>query len=408
MPTCRRALKPYGIAQQETTLPTIANYYTVEGMIVADDVAGTRTDYLADSSGSVVATASQTASIVNTFVYKPFGELLATGAKRQPPFLWLGTWGYRKERGKGADVYVRTRHYGTSFGQWSSVDPLWPWEPPYTYAMQNPTTYADPSGLAPCKLFASPTENPASTPECGNRNGGYEFTDRGRTPGLYKRDLTSLAGTVYTPGCCNRVAGHWYTMYIGTAEEKWGGTNQECGVEFAWQAVKNKDGWMGFISPWKGKGDPNDHTGDQNIGGNWNHFEVPGLGANMAVKVHMEWMTKSKQTGWRCTINETLNPGGPPKNPRRKDVRVQLAFGGKFAPNSDTNWGHSRIEWGRGPTVDGAGIAGLELSICNYCEDEFSTTWPSAYRHPCEPGFDACLICQVGGGGAPPCDYCDS
>lgn len=72
----------------------VTNYHTVDGEIIGDETSGTQTDYLTDAQGSVTATVNQSANVVNTYRYKPFGSQLAkTGAGSDPRFQFLGAHG---------------------------------------------------------------------------------------------------------------------------------------------------------------------------------------------------------------------------------------------------------------------------------------------------------------------------
>lgn len=129
----------------------VTNYYTVEGEIIAEKTAGsTRVDYLTDALGSVTATVNQSAQVVNTYRYKPYGTQLAkTGTGSDPAFGWVGTKGYRPTQKKFSDFYVRARHYGDATGQWTTRDPLYRLRLWFVYASANPTSFIDPSGMIP-------------------------------------------------------------------------------------------------------------------------------------------------------------------------------------------------------------------------------------------------------------------
>ena len=43
--------------------------------------------------------------------------------------------------------YVRARFLRTDLARWLTVDPLWPSQPSYTYVVDQPTVYTDPTGL---------------------------------------------------------------------------------------------------------------------------------------------------------------------------------------------------------------------------------------------------------------------
>src|SRR5712691_9916559 len=94
----------------------VTNFYSVKGEILGEKTTGgSRVDYLTDALGSVTATANQSAQVVNTYRYKPYGAQLAkTGVGADPSFRWVGSQGYRRTGTKWSDVYVRARHYDTS------------------------------------------------------------------------------------------------------------------------------------------------------------------------------------------------------------------------------------------------------------------------------------------------------
>ncbi len=128
----------------------VTNYFTIDGEIIGEETGGTQTDYLTDALGSVTATVNQSAQVVNTYTYKPYGEQLAkTGAGADPKFGWVGSLGYRKTSRRFSEQYVRARHYGTLQGQWTTVDPLWPTEQQYLYTGSAPSCRVDASGRKP-------------------------------------------------------------------------------------------------------------------------------------------------------------------------------------------------------------------------------------------------------------------
>lgn len=127
----------------------VTNYFTVNGQIVGEATGSSFTQYLADAMGSVRATV-EGKRVRNTYVFKPYGELLAkTGTGPDPAFGWTGSSGSRRNNLRYTDQYNRARHYSTGASSWTSVDPLWPGTLPYSYGGLNPTTMCDPSGLEP-------------------------------------------------------------------------------------------------------------------------------------------------------------------------------------------------------------------------------------------------------------------
>lgn len=128
-------------------------FYTVTGEIIAEKATeSTRVDYLTDALGSVTATVNQSAQVVNTYRYKPYGTQLAkTGTAPDPSFGWVGTKGYRPTQQKFSDFYVRARHYSEEVGRWTTKDPIDRLHYPYRYGLSNPGLLSDPSGLLPLK-----------------------------------------------------------------------------------------------------------------------------------------------------------------------------------------------------------------------------------------------------------------
>lgn len=107
-------------------------------------------DYLTDALGSVTATVNQSAQVVNTYRYKPYGTQLAkTGTGSDPAFGWVGTQGYRPTQKKFSGFYVIARHYGDTTGQWTTPDPARyiAGLNTYSYVGGNPVIWIDPSGL---------------------------------------------------------------------------------------------------------------------------------------------------------------------------------------------------------------------------------------------------------------------
>jgi len=131
----------------------VTNYLTANGEIIGESTGGVRTDYLTDALGSVTGTVDQSASVVNTYRYKPYGELLAkTGTGSDPVFGWVGSAGYAQTGRKYAEVYVRARHYSSTNARWTSKDPIGQGGGDlnfYRYVGNRPVGRTDSSGLKP-------------------------------------------------------------------------------------------------------------------------------------------------------------------------------------------------------------------------------------------------------------------
>ena len=101
---------------------------------------------------TVTGTVNSSAQVINTYRYKPFGDLLSkTGTGADPAFGWVGTQGYKQTQKKFSNFYVRARHYGSAQGRWTTVDPLIYNEllvvPSFEYVKSNPVLLIDPTGL---------------------------------------------------------------------------------------------------------------------------------------------------------------------------------------------------------------------------------------------------------------------
>ena len=122
------------------------NYVSANGMIVGESTGGVSRAYGTDALGSVVATYSG-AVRENTYQYKPYGGLLSkTGVASDPNFLWNGGSGYRATSLVNSGYYVRARHYSNTMARWTTRDTYWPYESPYVYVTDNPSSFSDLSG----------------------------------------------------------------------------------------------------------------------------------------------------------------------------------------------------------------------------------------------------------------------
>ena len=120
------------------------NYYTVDGLILAQRFDEEYAEYLPDFLGTVAAYADESGSALAEARYKPYGlPLWSDGPVEDFAFGWVGQWGYRR----AVDgIYVRRREYLAALSSWTTQDPLWPNQPPYAY-VPSPVDLADPLGL---------------------------------------------------------------------------------------------------------------------------------------------------------------------------------------------------------------------------------------------------------------------
>lgn len=119
-------------------------FYTMSGEIIGEQATGgARVRYMPDALGSI--TLANDGATNNSTTYTPcgFGSLPLNTSLG-----WVGIWAYMPTSLSQMSHYVRARHYDNLRGRWSTVDPIWPTTPPYTYVLGNPTTLMDPTGLA--------------------------------------------------------------------------------------------------------------------------------------------------------------------------------------------------------------------------------------------------------------------
>ena len=123
--------------------------FTVDGQILAEKRTGTeRLDFERTALGSVCTKYDQTNQArAGVQRYKPYGSLEFHDSTL-PTWQWVGSWGYRPTGLSWSDYYVRARHYGTQEAQWTTVDPLWPRELTFGYAICSPLTAKDMTGLS--------------------------------------------------------------------------------------------------------------------------------------------------------------------------------------------------------------------------------------------------------------------
>lgn len=142
-PVVRREGKRMGM----TVRYTVAN-----GEIIAETRNGVRSLYVPDPQGNTIALFDANQNKTDTWVYWPFGEVKTRTGTTATPFQFGGTLGYYQD--SSTRSYVRSRHLDKQKGRWNTSDPLGIAADPnlYRYAMNNPTSHSDPSGLFPCWL----------------------------------------------------------------------------------------------------------------------------------------------------------------------------------------------------------------------------------------------------------------
>ncbi len=125
----------------------VTTYTVINGVIVHEDRGGVERDYIPDTLGSTVALADAS-SFTDTWVYWPYGEVRSHTGTSTTSFTYVGTLGYCKVTTTSQMTYVRARMYMASRGRWATVDPLWPQELAYSYALCQPNAISDNLGTS--------------------------------------------------------------------------------------------------------------------------------------------------------------------------------------------------------------------------------------------------------------------
>lgn len=121
------------------------SYLVVNGEILSETRSGIESDYIPDPLGSAAELINSMQTITDTFTWWPYGQLRAHSGSSGTPFGYVGTMGYYGNANVGS-IYVRARIYIPGLTRWTTVDSLWPSQPPYAVTHGNPVTWIDPSG----------------------------------------------------------------------------------------------------------------------------------------------------------------------------------------------------------------------------------------------------------------------
>lgn len=119
------------------------------GELVSQHRDGVTSQYHFDGLGSTRQLTDENENVTDEYTYSAFGEEVASSGTTINPFGFQGSVGYHANPST-EDLYVRARYYRPSIGRWISEDPLEFTDSPnsYSYVINNPIDYADPSGLS--------------------------------------------------------------------------------------------------------------------------------------------------------------------------------------------------------------------------------------------------------------------
>lgn len=132
------------------------------------DSTGSR-DFLTDALGSVLALTDSAGMVQTSYTYEPFGNTAVSGATNGNPHQYTG----RENDGTGV-YYYRARYYNPQLQRFISSDPigLEGGLNTYTYVLNNPLRFTDPSGLVVCPPDSFIVDDPRSpgAVQCVPRN----------------------------------------------------------------------------------------------------------------------------------------------------------------------------------------------------------------------------------------------
>ncbi len=103
-----------------------------------------------DEMGNTTFVTSDDGTLIASYAYSPYGQLIASTGSLDNPFTWQGQSGVMDE-GNGL-YYLRARYYNADTARFISRDLIRSIHPlevnPYQYANANPLKFIDPSGLS--------------------------------------------------------------------------------------------------------------------------------------------------------------------------------------------------------------------------------------------------------------------
>src|SRR5262249_27005851 len=128
----------------------VAHYTQGLGLTSRVDATGAAAYYNFDLTGNTTELTESNGSVLNSYRYLPFGEMLSATETTSNPFTDVGQFGVMTD-GSG-QICMRNRWYQEVSGHFTRPDPIGPVGGSvnaYTYTDNGPLTTIDPEGLAP-------------------------------------------------------------------------------------------------------------------------------------------------------------------------------------------------------------------------------------------------------------------
>jgi RHS repeat-associated protein len=136
---------------------TIQTVHTNEpqqyGNLISSRITGTTSYHHFDAIGSTRQLSRTAGAVSDTVICDAWGNIIMRTGTTAIALLWMGELGYYFDQETGT-ACVRERIYDPEIARWLSRDLLWPLETLdwFIYALNNPCTNADPTGLACCTV----------------------------------------------------------------------------------------------------------------------------------------------------------------------------------------------------------------------------------------------------------------
>jgi RHS repeat-associated protein len=138
---------PTVLAEQDSSANVLAHYVQGSGLILRADAGGSRGYYDFDAMGSTAGISGSGGTYLNQYSYLPFGDSMAAKETVTNPFQFIGRSGVALEH--SGFHFMRARYYSASLGRFLNPDPsrFASLMNNYRYAGNEPTRFADPTGL---------------------------------------------------------------------------------------------------------------------------------------------------------------------------------------------------------------------------------------------------------------------
>jgi RHS repeat-associated protein len=201
--TTKYAWEGQNVLLEANASNTIQAVHTLAPALYGDQVSqrrGTTSSYYHfDALGSTLQLTGSTGASTDSYLYRAFGDLVASSGTTTNPYRFVGRLGYSYDVDL-ANYHVRARRYDPATSRWLSRDPIGFGGGDanlYRYAGNSPSTQTDPNGRQVSGgPYTFPGYNPATRDQRYRDNSGYRDPASSRVNGPWK---PSFGGFVTYP-----------------------------------------------------------------------------------------------------------------------------------------------------------------------------------------------------------------